>query len=137
MAETAPRQLMSLRFTTVTARRARGPLTREDAIMLQSIHIFEGPHHKQTVRTPGKPLISRVSNATEDFGGITVVSVENESSLDVQAGNATRCQIGRANVSYLATTLITKMNCLRMVETVSIGHDSKIGVRTGQPKSAY
>ena len=83
-------------------------MNREDALLLQSLHICVALYLKQTVWTLrlSKPLISRVSNLMEDVQRVIVICVENESSLDIPAVNARRCQIRRANVSYFATVLI-------------------------------
>ena len=93
-----------------------------------------GLHLKQAGRTKGKPLAYRQRNVVEDINRITIVGVENHSSLDVQTIDPPGGQIRRADVRSLSTPSEGKVECLRVVIAVSVAHDSKMGVGAREPE---
>ena len=122
-------------FSTLTARPPWSALGREDAPPFKSIHIVVALHFEQAIGTRDKPLAGRLLNVAEEVDRITLVGVEDYSGFDVKPIDAPRRQIRRADVRDFSTAPIAKVNCLWVVETVSVAHDAKKRVATRQSEN--
>ena len=135
VATNSSRQPIATRLTALTAPRASGPFNRENATLLQPIHVVLVFYPEQPFRTQDKPLVYRRLNPVEDVGRVTLVGVEDYSSFDVQTVDAARGQIRRTDVSGLSAAAVAEVDGLRVVETVSVAHDSEKRVGPRQPEN--
>ena len=135
MATTATRQRITARPTTLTARRSTSAFGRKDASPFKLIHVVVALHFEQAIGTRNKPLVDSLLNVVEEVDRITLVSIEDYSGFDVTPVDAPRCQIRRADIGNFSTAAVTKVNCLWVVEAISVAHDTKEGAGTRQPEN--
>ena len=129
------RKRIAAKPTTLIARPSKSALGREDAPPFKSIHIVVALHFEQAIGMRDKPLAGRLLNVAEEVDRITLVCVEDYSGFDVEPVDAPRRHIRRADVRNFSTAAVAKVNCLWVVEAVSVAHDSKKCVGTRQPEN--